>query len=259
MKRLLILLLLFAQTAIGQQSQWFLLSEWGGGLTTFRDLGTSPISYHGPDGSVRLGATREGELWTFSIYAEGMYTKMQSRLTRGFNFSKPGGMLRGEASALRQFGRWGLFDIEAGGSLVAMGDWRKNASLGNTMSMFTAMGCIVLSGRASLPLGRNLFFFQADMLPMAAFLRPGYGYNENFTAGTNTGELNLSGHEWIWKGVPGGSTEVGWQRTLKTGNRIGACYKWRYHTTGNQGCYRADFAEHILRVTIDFLIHESKQ
>lgn len=90
------------------------------------------------------------------------------------------------------------------------------------------------------------------LMPVAAILRPGYAYIDNYTAAQPVLASLFDNFVWSIKPFAGLYTDIGLDLINANNSRITLSYLWTYHSTGNSGFWRFDHATHFLH--IDFII-----
>lgn len=93
---------------------------------------------------------------------------------------------------------------------------------------------------------------EIGLMPIAAVLRPGYAYIDNYTAAQPVLASLFDQFEWHLKPFAGIYTDIGLDLLNANNSRISISYRWSYHSSGNSGQWRFDHATHFL--LIDFFI-----
>lgn len=97
-----------------------------------------------------------------------------------------------------------------------------------------------------------IFHGELALMPVAAVLRPGYSYIDNYTATNSVIDALFSDFEVNVKPFAAISTDIGIDIITGPASRISFSYLWNYLSTGNSGFHRFDHASHLL--AIDFII-----
>lgn len=251
---------------LGNAQEWMLVGSQGIGQSVLRDQGTSPLTYRGPEFSLSLGVARRSDCWRWYSTLMSSIGTTKSSLAGRFNYNRIGGQATLAIGGMYRC-RQGWLDIWTGGGLMSMGCLHYDPNLGNTGSLLTGLSAITLSGeiahrwthttrhQKTRPQELSL---QMSLLPIGLYLRPGYGYNDNYTATTNLLEAILSSYQWNIKALAGIATSIRWERRLTNGNRIGLCYHWQYFSTGQTGTYRVDIANHTVALYLGFVTKDHK-
>ena len=95
------------------------------------------------------------------------------------------------------------------------------------------------------------FHTEIGLMPVAAVLRPGYSYIDNYTASQPVLSSLFDEFQWNLKPFAGLWSDIGFD-IINGYNRISFSYLWSYHSSGNSGAWRFDHATHLF--LIDFTI-----
>ena len=256
------------------------------GYGVYRDLGTAPIRFKGLITQPALGLEFGGmRRWTTTIDALtsvgafedavpptlnfGSYNisnilrfKMRKQLTTlwalesesklyCFNDDKyPLGNKKHFAAFSAAFGAANIFDITV------------NPEYENASAGVTELFGPELSLRADFFLNTifNWFDFEkADkqlhtefgFMPVAAVMRPGYSYIDNYTSTQPVISALFDEYDWHLKPFAGLYTDIGID-FISTFSRVSLSYVWAYYSSGNNGASRFDHASHYL--ALDFII-----
>ena len=98
---------------------------------------------------------------------------------------------------------------------------------------------------------------EIGIMPVAAILRPGYAYIDNYTASQPVLTALFDEFEWNLKPFAAACSDIGFDILYSFGNRISFSYLWAYHTSGNSGIWRFDHATHFF--LIDFIFTFKKK
>ena len=98
---------------------------------------------------------------------------------------------------------------------------------------------------------------EIGLMPVAAVLRPGYAYIDNYTATQPVLSALFDEYEWNLKPFAGACSDIGFDIIYNYGNRISFSYLWAYHSSGNSGIWRFDHATHLF--LIDFVFTFKKK
>lgn len=85
-------------------------------------------------------------------------------------------------------------------------------------------------------------------MPVAAVLRPGYAYIDNYTAAQPVLNALFDNFEWLAKPFAEIYSNIGFDIITGVGNRISISYLWTYLSSGNSDIWRFDHASHLLQV-----------
>lgn len=239
---------------------WSLQLGAAEGYGSYRDLGTSPMSYYG----IMLQPTL------------GLHLVLPSRMEFSVVSRNAVGFLEDAADPILNFG---AFDINSTFSLKALARIASSDSSSNIFKLYLGVGLAnflditvnpnyenasagisdfmgpELIGRLYCEPRWNVpiqFHGEAAVTPIAAVLRPGYSYIDNYTAYHPVSNAFFTDFEIFAKPFAAVSTDIGIDIVTGPGSRITFSYLWNYHTTGNKGIWRFDHATHYL--AIDFLI-----
>lgn len=97
-----------------------------------------------------------------------------------------------------------------------------------------------------------MFHSEIAMMPIAAILRPGYSYIDNYTSTQPVIGALFSDFHVNMKPFAAISTDIGIDIITGEASRISFSYLWSYHSSGNSGQHRYDHATHLL--AIDFFV-----
>lgn len=92
---------------------------------------------------------------------------------------------------------------------------------------------------------------EIGFMPLAAVMRPGYAYIDNYTASQPVLAALFDQYEWHLKPFAGLYTDIGVD-FISTFSRVSISYIWSYYSSGNGGASRFDHASHLF--AIDFII-----
>lgn len=268
MKKLFLLLWSVAavSAAVGQPS-WRLYFEPGLGASVFRDMGTSPLSYHGPMGTISMGYQHEGKVLV-EADVEASAGLMHSAISKGLNYPQVGGFAMVEAGVAKNLSdRLSMRHLlQVGVGAMGYADLRYNASLGNTALMLTGLAAIRAWAEMSEIVGwksankrygidfDHSLMARLELLPVGMFVRPDFGYNDNFTAYNDDQYLLPRNLECRAKAFPGVAATVGLvRRNGASGDVTRLSYRWMYITTGRNVEYPFAAASHSLRLQVTLM------
>ena len=132
-----------------------------------------------------------------------------------------------------------------------------NTNYENASAGVSEMICPEVSFRVEGLLIDNILACHAEagIMPVAAVMRPGYSYIDNYTASQPVLASLFDDYQWHVKPLAGASADVGLDLTVGAGNRISLSYLWCYHTSGDADIWRFDHATHL--VAVDLYINHS--
>lgn len=239
---------------------WSLQLGAASGFGSYRDMGTAPMSYY--------GIMMQPTLGLHFVLPTRMEFSVVSRNAIGFLEDAAEPMLNFDA-----------FDINSNFRLKALARIGGGDAMSNVVKLYLGIGIanflditinpnyenaatgisdfmgpeligrLYFEPRWNVPI---LFHGEAAAMPIAAVLRPGYAYIDNYTAYHPVSNALFSDFEIFAKPFAAVSTDIGIDIATGPGSRIAFSYLWNYHTTGKSGIWRFDHATHYL--AIDFLI-----
>ena len=221
---------------------------------TFRDIGTAPISFFGPALQSVVGIWQERSRWHFRLDIATTLGYYEDAPKPHFNFTSfdISNSLRIAAmhllNAHPRSSEWLGFGL-ANFLNVTVNTNYENAAAG--ISNFLGPE---LYFKELLHLGssRWLFYGEVGMMPVAALLRPGYAYIDNYTAYQPVLSALFSNYRWNAKFLAGLSTEIGFLFHFLNSNRLQLAYRWELFSSGTVGCWRFDHAIHSLQCNLFF-------
>lgn len=234
----------------------------GVGYTTFRDQGTSPISYPGPGGCIGGDVRVELENWRFYDIVNIHGGIHEDAVEPLFNFSTFGGFAEVALKALHRCYTQENWQFWGGLSLDNYLGIKYNPNLNNASLGVTDFLRLNLHGRLEyhtsavytmqeettvlVKPSRWCFFGELTAAPVGLAIRPGYSYIDNYNAGTSTLDTYMNEFTCSAVAFPTLKTDFGATLNLNNGNRISLSYWWGYNTTRNSGSWRFDEAFHLL-------------
>lgn len=247
----------------------------GAGYGIFRDMGTSPVSFKGLLLTPAVGLEWSGmRKWTTELSVITTTGIFEDAVDPRLNFgsfdignSISFRMLRNVANLYKRGcdddpllqRHKTLGNISLGFGMANFLDVTVNSAYENAAAGVSEFLGPELTARADFCLNsRNYDRFdkglhaELSLLPVAAIMRPGYAYIDNYTASQPVLSALFDEYEWNIKPLAGISTEVGIDIFTGLGSRISIAYLWKFHSTGDSGFWRFDHATHALLV--DFYI-----
>lgn len=237
---------------------WALQIGFADGYGTFRDMGTAPLSFDGLLLQHNLGLHFIfPQRMEFSIVSQSALGIFEDAIEPTLNFSTFDihnttrlkfikALKKNNSTTLQLY--WGAAMTNF--LDVTVNQNYENAAAG--VSDFfgpEAVGRIDLKLRQESPL---LFHGEVALMPVAAVLRPGYSYIDNYTATHPVIDALFTDFDVSIKPFASISTDLGIDIITGPASRISFSYLWSYHTSGNSGHHRFDHATHML--AIDFLV-----
>lgn len=237
---------------------WALQIGFADGYGTYRDMGTAPLSFN--------GLVLQQNLGLLFILPQRMEFSLVTRSSLGV-----------VEDAVRPIFNFSAFDISNTTRLKFLKTFKNNSKLywGVAMTNFLdvtvnpdyenatagisdffgpeAIGRIELKSRRETPL---FFHGEIALMPVAALLRPGYSYIDNYTSTHPVIDALFSDFDVSIKPFAAISTDIGIDIVTGPASRISISYLWNYHSSGNSGFHRFDHATHLLAV--DFVMKLSK-
>ena len=120
---------------------------------------------------------------------------------------------------------------------------------------FSVMAIFYLNsifGNNNIDIAELQLHTELGLMPVAAVLRPGFAYIDNYTASQPVISALFDNYEWHLKPFAGLYTDIGLDIMTGPFNCISLSYYWSYHSSGNGGASRFDHATHYF--AIDFII-----
>ena len=96
---------------------------------------------------------------------------------------------------------------------------------------------------------------ELSLMPIAAMMRPGYAYIDNYTSRQPVMAALFDDYEWSMKVFGGIGTEIGFDIKTEAGNKIGISYRWSYYSSGESGQWRFDHSAHLINVDFYFKLN----
>lgn len=259
----------------------------GAGYAIYRDLGTAPISFKGlalqPVVGLELGGMRR---WTTTVDAFTSVAILEDAVKPKFNFGSFGisntlrfkmkrhitSLWSLESEDKLYLGHNDKYPLghkkhyvffSAGFGAANFLDVTVNPDYENAAAGVSDFIGPELSLRADLYLNTIFNSYDIDkadkqmhceigLMPLAAVLRPGYSYIDNYTAAQPVMDALFDDYEWHIKPFAALYTDIGLDIWTGPYNRISVSYLWTYRSSGNSGQWRFDHASHLLH--IDFIV-----
>jgi len=231
--------------------------QGGFGYGSYRDLGASPLTYHGLELLPGLKVGVERPMWRYEAdlgLCGGGYG-----LRAGFaSMHAYGGQLKLGFTALRKVWEKERWQLWAGASLDDRADIRYNSVLQNANVGFSNLVNLNLIGRAEMRLGNWVMHGQLAITPASLLLRPGFAYMDNFDHEISSPVADFAKqYRWYVAGMTIVATDLGATFLLKNGNHVGLAYRWHYLTSratadDQTAPYRFEQANHALVVEMGF-------
>lgn len=234
--------------------RWSLLMGGGAGYGVFRDMGTAPIRFGGPALYNEVGVRHERIRWLFRFditTAVGFY---ENAPAPQWNFTTFDISNTIRISALRRIFAH-LFTREwIGLGLNNFLDVTVNTNYENAAAGISEFIGPELFFRATQQIGISNWYIHLELgvMPVAAVLRPGYAYIDNYTASQPVLGALFDDYQWHAKPLAALSSEIGISYTLMNDNKLELNYKWDYHSSGHCGYWRFDHAMHTLQFNFLF-------
>lgn len=240
---------------------WTLSLGVGLGHGKVRDMGTAPILFGGPALYHTLGIGYERMRWRYQSEIATALGYYEDALAPKLNFTTFDISNRIAFYAMRRLNAQLLTQEWLGVGIrnyldVTVNTNYENAAAG--ISDFVELA-LLLRGAQQLGSSRWLLQFQLAVSPLAAILRPGYAYIDNYTAAQPVLNVLFDDYQWNLSPVPSVSTEIGFRFTLLNGNEMEWLYCWDYHSSGNSGFWRFDHAMHTLQFNLLFALKGGKR
>ena len=99
---------------------------------------------------------------------------------------------------------------------------------------------------------------EVGLMPVAAVMRPGYAYIDNYTASQPVLSALFDEYQWRIKSFAGAYTDIGFDIRTGIGSRISLSYYWSYHTSGNNDVWRFDHAKHLFLIDFTIILKEKR-
>ncbi len=228
------------------------------GYGVLRDKGTSPITYQGPLMTAVAGVWNDRSWWKFHLDVVTSFGYYENSIAPRFNFSTFDISNTVKFRAMRCIPDPFFFPesiwigIGASNFLdVSVNTNYENAATG--VSEFFGPE-LLLKAESNLGFYSNWFLIgEVSFMPVAAMLRPGYAYMDNYTASQPVHTALFDGYEWNTKLFAGLSTEIGFRYRMENDNQLYLSYRWDYHSSGSKGSWRFDHAMH--GIYVDLIVH----
>ena len=237
------------------------------GYGTFRDMGTAPLSFNGllfqPTLGLHLIYPKRME---FSFVSRSSLGIFEDAVAPALNFgsfdinfySRLMFMKAVKGKAASSQAKAKVLQFYWGAALASFLDVTVNTEYENSatgVSYFIgpeAVGRVDIMPRWKAPL---MFHAELGLLPVAAVMRPGYSYIDNYTATHPVLDALFSDFDVSLKGFAGADTDIGIDLVTGPASRVSLCYLWSFHTSGNSGYHRFDHATHILAIDLLVRLH----
>lgn len=234
------------------------------GYGLYRDMGTAPISFKGvalqPVVGLEFGGMRK---WTTTIDAFSSVGVFEDAVAPKLNFGSFDISNTLRFKMRRCIEEWHYAALSAGFGAANFLDVTVNPDYENAAAGISEFFGPELSLRADWFLNTAFGIYNADkpqlqlhtelgLMPLAAILRPGYAYIDNYTASQPVLAALFDNYQWHLKPLAALYTDIGLDILTGSFSRISFSYLWSYHSSGNSGASRFDHATHYL--AIDFII-----
>ena len=261
------------------------------GYAVYRDMGTAPFRFKGLVIQPAIGLEFDGmRRWNTSIKSSTSIGIFEDAVAPKFNFGafdicntlrfkmqrNIASIFKRDYDSAPEMKRKSLVpenadvyfaDIAGGFGFASMLDVTVNPDYENAaagVSYFVGPE-LSLKGELSLNSLFNLdwtkptkiLFAEVGLMPLAAVLRPGYAYIDNYTASQPVASSFFDEFEWHLKPLAGMWSDIGFNIINEQYSRISISYFWSYFSSGNSGYWRFDRATHFLH--IDFIITLKKK
>ena len=241
----------------------------GPGLDSYREEGTSPLTYSGIclnlGGNLSFAWRRHCIDWRHR-YALFLNQNTQKTATSygGTYHGSLGYLYRWTAPTHPSYRGW------IGGGLGDQLFLSMNSSLGNAALGYSNFFDMDLRARVELDFKfrkkkeekRFTAFGYVELPVITRMKRPGFSHISNANASSGLLELTDGTYNKHTKFFSGISTETGIAYRLRNQNRIALFYAWHFRTTGDVSAYRFYDAQHLFQCDLTFNLkhrdHESK-
>lgn len=237
--------------------EWSLRLGATTGYGMVRDMGTAPISFHGPLLTAVAGVRNDRIKWKFHLDVITSLGYYENAIAPRFNFSTFDISNTLRIKVLRRvynplpFPDMLWVGVGACNFLnVTVNTNYENASAG--VSDFLGPELHIL-GKQQLGLSRWSLFGGVSLMPVATMLRPGYAYIDNYTASQPVSSAQFDNYQWSARFFAAVSTEIGFQYVMENNNKLHFSYRWEYYSSGKKGAWRFDHATHGLY--LDMIVH----
>lgn len=244
---------------IGESNSLHITSlQLGGaiGYGRFRDRGTAPISFQGPALTAAAGLWNDRGRWMLHLDALTSVGFYENAVAPRFNFSTFDISSTLRFKALRRIANPFCFPdkLWAGVGACNFLDVTVNTNYENASTGISEFFGPELYLYGEYEIDNSWFLFGGcSVMPVAAMLRPGYAYIDNYTASQPVHSALFDGYEWNAKFFAGLSTEIGVRYEMKNENQLHLSYRWDYHSSGGKGHWRFDHAMH--GIYLDLIVH----
>ena len=256
------------------------------GYGLFRDMGTAPVSFKGIAIQPSIGLEFSGlRKWKTTIDAFSSVGIFEDAVEPAFNFGSfdicntlrfkmqrsIAGIYKENYDSPVEFKKYGNIPdgiekpyvwLSAGFGLANLLDVTVNPDYENSAAGISNFFGPEVSLRADIPLNS---FFELDwskydkqlhaeigLMPVAAVLRPGFAYIDNYTEAQPVASTLFNEFEWHIKPFAGLCTDIGFDIINFQHSRVSISYLWSFLSSGNSGAWRFDHASHYLH--FDFVI-----
>lgn len=247
------------------ERQWCISLGGGMGGGVFRDFGTAPISFKGIALQPYIGVQMNGTRWKMDIECITNVGVFEDAVKPKLNF----GSFDINNTFRLKFSKevTSLFEgttktdgcLSAGIASTNFFDVTVNTAYENSAAGVSEFFGPEVSMRADIIFlssrklhGKMKIYGEMGFMPIAAVLRPGYAYIDNYTARHPVLSALFDDFQWNLTPLAGLYTDIGVQLPVGCVNHISISYLWYYHTTWNSGYWRFDHATHMLRLCLDF-------
>lgn len=234
--------------------QWSLLLGGGVSYGDFRDMGTAPIRFGGPALNHEMGVRHERLRWQYRFDISTAIGYYENVLAPRWNFSTFDISQTIRISVLRRIFAH-LFTREwVGLGLNNFLDVTVNSNYENAAAGISDFIGPELYFRGEQRIGNDPWniILELAVMPVAAVLRPGYAYIDNYTASQPVLGAVFDDYQWCAKPLAALASEIGISHTLMNDNKLELTYKWSFHSSGNSGYWRFDHAMHSLQFNFHF-------
>ena len=254
----------FAQTSPRQAYQNAEVPVWltsGTGVNVVHcfDQGSSPLSYLGIGADLHAGVDIAFDKSYISFNLRGLGNiAVSGALSQAYDI----GVELGAEYLYRIFdtGHWHFW---VGGAMKDYISFNYSPQLMNAALGYSAFFTWNAEGMVQYDFAKDkershhwcTAFAKLTLPAFGAIGRPGFAYIDNYTESVITTDIETVTRDSFMKLVPGVGTDVGLYLNLLNNNKIAFSYRWDYLTTGHQGIYRFDHANHCINITYLFNVN----
>ena len=234
--------------------EWTLRLGGAAGYGRFRDMGTAPVSFGGPALQTVVGVWHDRLRWKFHLDMTTTLGYYEDALKPKFNFSTFDISNSVRLKVYRRIFAHILSQEWVGVGFSNFLDITVNQNFENAAVGISDFLGPEIYFKGVQPIGFSWWsiYCEIGLMPVAAVLRPGYAYIDNYTATQPVLDAVFSDYQWNAKFMASISTEIGFRYWLENNNKLEFAYRWEFHSSGDSGAWRYDHATHMLQCNYMF-------